>query len=173
MPDTVTYTPIATQTLGSNATNVTFSSIPGTYTDLRFVMIPASSSGTNGIRMRVGNSTLDTGSNYSGTYLDGNGTNAASWRDTSATQNQLSYRIGIDTTLVQNYTIDFLNYSNTTTYKTMLVRYNSASAAAGTAVLLWRSTLAITTFSFNINSFGSSTGDFITGSTFTLYGIGA
>jgi hypothetical protein len=173
MADTVTYTPIATQTLTGNATNVTFSSITGTYKDLRLVMVPASSSGTNGIRMRVGNGSLDTGSNYSGTYLDGNGSTAASWRDSSGTQAQLSYRLGIATTLVQNYMIDFLNYSNTTTYKTMLVRYNSAAGAVGTGVLLWGSTAAITTFSFNINGFGSSTGDFITGSTFTLYGIGA
>ncbi len=168
---TSTYEKITAYTVPSNTTTVTLSSIPSTYTDLRLVMVPASSSGTNGIRMRVNG---DTGSNYSGTYLDGNGSNAASWRDTSATQFQLGYRLGINTTLTQIYTIDFQNYANSTTYKTALVRYNDASAAAGTAVLLWRKTPeAITSLSFNINSFGSSTGDFITGSTFTLYGIKA
>jgi hypothetical protein len=168
-----TYTPISSQTLSSNTTTITFSNIPTTFTDLRLVMVPASSSGTNGIRMRVGSGTIDTGSNYSNTFLDGNGSSAASYRESSQSQFVLSYRLAIATTLVQNYTIDFLNYSNATTNKTMLVRYNSASAATGAGVLLWRSTSPITTLSFNINSFGSSTGDFITGSTFTLYGIKA
>lgn len=168
---TNTYVALSTQVLTSNATNVTFTNIPQGYTDLRLVMVPASSSGTNGIRMRVGNGSLDVNSNYSGTYMDGNGSNAASWRDSSAANFQLSYRLGINTTLTQVYTIDFLNYSNTTTHKTALVRYNDAAAASGTSALLWRSTSAINTISFNINTFGSSTGDFITGSTFTLYGI--
>jgi len=168
-----TYTPIYSQTLSSNTTSVTFSNIPTTFTDLRVVMVPASSSGTNGIRMRVGSGSLDTDSNYSNTFVDGNGSTALSYRESSGTQFVLAYRLGITTTLVQNYTIDFLNYSNTTTRKTILVRYNSASAASGAGVLLWRNTGPINTLSFNINTFGSSTGDFIIGSTFTLYGIKA
>jgi hypothetical protein len=166
-----TYTPIATTTLGSNTTTVTLSSIPSTYTDLRVVIVPASSSGTNGIRMRING---DTGTNYSATYLGGNGSSAASARDTSDSNMQISWYIGIDTTLgKQIYTLDFMNYSNATTYKTILIRNSAAAAAVEGNVGLWSSTSAINSLSFNINTFGSSTGDFITGSTFTLYGIAA
>lgn len=167
-----TYDKIAATTLASNTTTVTLSSIPATYTDLRLVIVPASSSGTNGIRMRING---DTATNYSATYLGGNGTSAASARDTSATQMQLSWYTGINTTLgVQMYTLDFLNYANTTTYKTLLLRTTAAGNATEANVGLWRKTPeAITSLSFNINSFGSSSGDFITGSTFTLYGIKA
>ena len=157
-------------TLSSDTTTVTLSSIPAGYTDLRLVIVPASSSGTNGIRMRING---DTTAIYSGTYLDGNGTSAASWRDSAATQAQLSYRLGINTTLTQVYTLDFMDYSNTTTNKSVICRYNDAASAAGVSSLLWRSTTAINSLSFNINGFGASTGNFITGSTFSLYGIAA
>jgi mucin-19 len=156
-------------TLASNTTTVTLSSIPSGYTDLRLVFVPASSDGTNGIRMRING---DTGSNYSITYLSGNGTSAISNKDSNASQISLSYFGGITTSLGgTQVAIDFQNYSNTTTYKTALVRYNMASSSAEANVALWRSTSAITSLSFNINSFGSSTGDFIAGSTFSLYGI--
>jgi hypothetical protein len=158
-------------TLAYDTTTVTLSSIPSGYTDLRLVFVPASSDGTNGIRMRING---DTGSNYSITYLSGNGTSAISNRESSASQISLSYFGGITTSLGGNQVaIDFQNYSNTTTYKTALVRYNMASSSAEANVALWRSTSAITSLSFNINSFGSSTGDFIAGSTFSLYGIAA
>lgn len=172
MAKTATYALIASQTLGSATTTVSLTSIPSTYTDLRLVIVPASSSGTNGIRMRING---DTASNYSATYLGGNGTSAASARDTSATQMQLSWYTGINTTLgVQIYTIDFLDYANTTTSKTMLLRTTAAGNAVEANVGLWRKTPeAITSLSFNINSFGSSTGDFVTGTTFRLYGIQA
>jgi hypothetical protein len=158
-------------TLSSNTTTVTLSSIPQGYTDLRVVIVPASSSGTNGIRMRINS---DTGSNYSGTYLGGNGTSAASARDTSNTQMLISWYTGINTTLgSQFYSLDFMNYTSTTTNKTVLMKTAASGNSTEASVGLWRSTSAITSLSFNINSFGSSTGDFITGSTFSLYGIKA
>lgn len=158
-------------TLSANTTTVTLSSIPSGYTDLRLVIMPASSSGTNGIRMRING---DTGTNYSGTYMAGNGSSAVSARDTNDSNMQISWYIGIDTTLgKQIYTLDFMNYSNTTTYKTVLIRNSAAAGAVEAAAGLWRSTAAINSLSFNINTFGSSTGDFITGSTFKLYGIKA
>ena len=44
-----TYEPIATTTLGSAATNITFSSIPATYTDLRLVLVARSDRAINSI----------------------------------------------------------------------------------------------------------------------------
>ena len=71
-----TYTPIATTTLGSAASSYTFSSIPGTYTDLVLVVSGKYSTGTTGtttVQIQVGNTSLDTGANYSIVYLNGSG----------------------------------------------------------------------------------------------------
>ena len=78
-----TYEPIATTTLGSAQTSVTFSSISGAYTDLVLVINAGNSGGTGyGIALQCNN---DTGSNYSFTQLYGTGSAATSTRSTSTT----------------------------------------------------------------------------------------
>ena len=80
---TATYEKIATNTLGSAAASVTFSSISGSYTDLVLVCSGKSNTGSlDYTRIRVNS---DTGSNYSRTYLGGNGSIAYSGRDSNAT----------------------------------------------------------------------------------------
>jgi hypothetical protein len=60
------------------------------------------------------------------------------------------------------------NYSNATTFKTILVRNSPAANAVSALVNLYRSTSAITSIKFYTTS-----GNLNTGSTFTLYGIAA
>jgi hypothetical protein len=156
-----TYTPLATTTLGSAQTNVVFSSIAGTYTDLVVVFNGSITTGFDAIGLRFNG---DTGSNYSRTFLAGNGSAASSGRDSNVT----SIQIGIMGTDNSNDIFQIFNYANTTTYKTALARGNSASNATRAGVGLWRNTAAITEVSLTA---GSST--FISGSTFTLYGIAA
>jgi hypothetical protein len=160
-----TYTPIATQTLGSAAASVTFSSIPQGYTDLVLVCNIAQSSGNNSLRYRFNG---DTGSNYSDTYLYGNGTSAGSGRDTSQTSGTI-YVTG-STTIEANYIVQFMNYSNATTYKTVLGRSNRASSEVAADVGLWRSTSAINSISLAMGG-SFPTNNFASGSTFSLYGI--
>ena len=62
-----------------------------------------------------------------------------------------------------------MNYSNTTTYKTVLTRANIASADVEAVVGLWRSTSAVN--QLDVKQGGAVT--FSVGSTFTLYGIKA
>jgi len=160
-----TYTPIASQTLGSAAASVTFSSIPQGYTDLILVCNIAQSSGNNSLRYRFNG---DTGSNYSDTYLYGNGTSALSGRDTSQTSGTI-YVTG-STTIEANYIVQFMNYSNATTYKTVLGRSNRASSEVAADVGLWRSTSAINSISLAMGG-SFPTNNFASGSTFSLYGI--
>ena len=61
-----------------------------------------------------------------------------------------------------------MNYSNATTYKTVITRASNANNGVDAVVGLWRNTAAIT----SINVF-LGTGNLDTGSTFTLYGIKA
>lgn len=162
-----TYEPIATQTLGSAAATVTFSSIPGTYTDLVLVMSATGSSSGLDIRVQVNS---DTASNYSITRLLGY-TTATSNRASNATYWQLTNSVGIGTTEPTAHILQFMNYSNATTNKTVLVRYNqfqSTFTEVAAEVGLWRSTSAINTITFSLSS-----STYATGSTFTLYGIKA
>ena len=154
-----TYEPISTQTLGSAAASVTFSSIPGTYTDLVLITAGKFSANESSYKIQVNS---DTGTNYSNTFLYGDGTSAASGRFTNGTF-FLSARSSTDE---GNGITQFQNYSNTTTYKTVLSRGNSTAITIA-IVGLWRNTAAIS--SMVITS--ETAANLSAGSTFTLYGI--
>ena len=79
----LTYDPIATTTISGSSTNTyTFSSIPSTYTDL--VLAFANFQGTTNYSFAL-RFNGDSGSNYSYTVLEGNGTSASSGTSTSTT----------------------------------------------------------------------------------------
>jgi hypothetical protein len=158
-----TYEPIATQTLGSTTASITFSSITGTYTDL--VIICGSLKYVTGDDDAFVRFNSDTGSNYSWTQLNGNGSVASSNRGSSTTG--IRSINGMSTSDVGTTIINVQNYSNTTTYKTTISRHSTTFA--GAFVGLWRNTAAIT--SVTIINLGA--GGFASGSTFTLYGIKA
>lgn len=159
-----TYEPIATTTLGSSG-SITFSSIPSTYTDLKLVIVGKAVSYVSGaIRFNS-----DSGTNYSYTYLGGDGSTASSGRDTSDTT---IYAAGNLASIASTYpamvTYDIFSYAGST-YKTLLTSASNDMNGSGSRELtvgLWRSTSAITTISL------WETG-WATGTTATLYGIKA
>jgi hypothetical protein len=160
-----TYTTIATQTLGSAAATVTFSSIPSTYTDLVLIITPQSSSGTASVDIQLNG---DTGTNYSLTYLYGTGSSAASGRDSNTAIAGGGSAVATANIFLTN-TVQIQNYSNTTTNKTLLMRTGNTDGNVLTAVSIWRNTAAITSISLKL----ATAVNFTTGSTFTLYGIKA
>jgi hypothetical protein len=164
-----TYTPIATYTASGSVSQITFSSISGSYTDLYLVCDVAYASlgaNTGYVVIQVGNGSVDTGSNYSYTYLQGNGSAASSGRGASAPYFNVFTAVTGSTRAMINTSLQ--NYSNTTTYKTALTRTNE-SADTTASVGLWRSTSAINT----IKVYDVSGYNFSSNSTFTLYGIAA
>lgn len=163
-----TYTPIATTTLGSAQTTVTFNSFSG-YTDLVCVYSTYSTVGVADIVIQFNG---DTGSNYSATILFGDGTSAGSYRQSSQTQILADYygSAGTTTGLFNVAILNVMNYANTTTYKTILNRPGRAASGTDAVVGLWSSTAAITSMLLKL---GGSGNQFATGSTFTLYGIAA
>ena len=166
MPLPSTYIPIATNTLGSAAASVTFSSIPATYTDIVAVINGGGSANIN-VSMQFNG---DTASNYSITAVAGDGTTASSTRRTSQTAMRLDENSYTGTTLAAaNIIVSIMNYANTTTYKTVLSRSNNAAVGTSAIVGLWRATPAAIN-QVVINAIG---GNWLTGSTFTLYGIKA
>ncbi len=159
-----TYEPIASQTLGSAAPSVTFSSIPQGYTDL-VIVINTGASIADDIGCRFNG---DTGSNYSFTILAGNGSTASSGRASNATRLNFTSNAYMRTSLTQNTIINIQNYSNSTTYKTAINRANVAEGAVDAIVGLWRNTSAINSIQIFCDH---NAGNFLSGSTFSIYGI--
>jgi hypothetical protein len=156
---TNTYVALATQTLGSNAASVTFSSISQAYTDLFIVYNTGVVSTTNDYVRLNG----DTGSNYSWTRMVGTGSAASSSRGS----NDSKMIVGdVTTTIVTTQIVNIQNYSNTTTFKTILNRSSAPNSAVTASVGLWRNTAAVT--SVTLLPDGTS---WLAGSTFTIYGI--
>lgn len=157
-----TYTPIATQTLTGATGSVSFASIPSTYTDI--ILTIEGTVGSNcGIQMRFNS---DSGSNYSFTRMTGDGSSASSDRSSNATFMELGYYV---TTTRNMNIVQIMNYSNSTTYKTVLNRANAQSVNIGAQAYaeLWRSTSAINSITIN------ASGNLASGSILTLYGIQA
>ena len=152
-----TYEPIATTTLGSAASTITFSSIVGTYTDLRLVFNLITPGYDSTLTVNG-----DSGTNYSYTLIRGNGTSAVSGRGTSTAGVILDYNASSPAL----FTVDFFSYAGSTN-KTFLTTSSEDANGSGTVdrkVGLWRNTAAITSVTL------SSTNMSI-GTTATLYGI--
>jgi hypothetical protein len=159
---TNTYVALATQTLGSATSTVTFSSIPSGYTDLVLVMNVQDTAGYGTVRFNGDGASTGL---YSRTFMRGSGSAASSNRSTSA--NEFYYEANT-TQFVPNI-FNFMNYSNTTTFKTSLMRSSDATTNGVTAVAyLYRDTLAISSIAIS-----SAGGNISAGSTFSLYGIAA
>lgn len=157
-----TYTRIASTALTTTASTITFSGIPATYTD---IVVSA-----GGLTTRIGDIFLrfnsDSGSNYSRTYLVGNNANIEVSRNNDTTQISAGYFPAGSTGFGYNMQIN--DYSNTTTFKTMLLQYATIGNWSGIMCGLWRNTSAINTIDFIAQS-----STFNAGTTFTLYGIKA
>lgn len=162
---TNTYVALDKITLSNTASSVTFSSINQGYTDLFVVVNATSTTGGYDLGMQVNG---DTGTNYSTTYLYGTGSAAGSARISNSARMYATYYGGVSTAR-SNQIIQFMNYSNSTTYKTVLSRANRADSGTDATVSLWRSTAAITSITLNPQTGGT----FAVGSTFSLYGIKA
>jgi hypothetical protein len=162
----ITYEPIATQTLSSAVNQVTFSSIPSTYTDLVLVQNGAFNPAGGDVFIRFNS---DTGTNYSITWLTGSGTAATSSRESNQTRMVVDI-YGYPTTGISTRILQIMNYSNASTNKTVLSRANNGATGVDAIVGLWRSTAAINTIDLYAWTGSYS---FAGGTMFTLYGIKA
>ena len=154
---TTTYVPIATQN-GTGTSTLTFNTISGSYTDLVLVANIKASGNTNLLMSFNGDTTSGL---YSRTVLTGDGASATSNRDTA--QNNITFTAnGIASTGYSTHILHINNYSNTTTFKTVLARSSNAGFGTDAIVGLWRNTNAITSVTISAGK------NFDTTSTFTL-----
>ena len=163
MPDTSTEVAIATTTLGSAASTITFSSISSAYTDLRLVLA-ATNTASLDLNLTFNG---DTGSNYSRTRINGNGSVVASSRNTSQTYIRANFfTMGASEPYL--LILDVFSYAGSTNKTCLIANSEDKNGSGGVCrmVGLWRSTSAITSITFT-----TSTSTFAAGTTATLYGI--
>jgi hypothetical protein len=165
-----TYEPLATTNITAGTSVISYQSLSSAYTDFILVAsnVTGSVAGTT-LYLRFNN---DSGANYSNTELYGNGTTAASSKNTGFTVIPMMYFITQGTLQTGQIAIaQILNYSNTSVYKTVIVRENNAAdpnyPGTGAIVGLWRNTAAINRIDISNNGYTFN------GGTLTLYGIKA
>lgn len=178
MPAGNTYDSIATYTVaGSSTASYTFSSIPSTYTDIVVIASVRSDTAANTTNF-LSQVNGAAGNVYDGFVLRGNGTSATAARYNKFIDPTFAAPVG---TMVannatsgtfSNHIISWNNYSNTTTYKTFLARSNSqnntATANTEAVVNMYFGTSAISSITFFPEA-----GNFVAGSTISIYGIKA
>lgn len=168
----LTYVLIASNTLSSNAAFVTFNNIPNTYTDL---IVKGSTRTDNdfladSIYVQINGTTT----NYSWTFLRGNGSSASSSRGN--TESRLFMNASINGTLSTSNTFSnwdlyipsYLASQNKQISSYSAVEDNSTTGWNVASANLWRNTAAITSLTFTVVTANKN---FVSGSSFWLYGI--
>lgn len=164
---TATEDLIASTTLGSAATTITFSSVPSTYTNLRIVLRGACASQAFPVIRLNG----DTGTNYIYLSLEAVGTSQYSYAGNS---NDYAYLTGgtceWNNSKISTLKIDVLGYKNTNTRTNILTQNSADQNQAGGGVSLttntWANTATVTTIEL-----GARGVNFLTGTTASLYGL--
>ncbi len=156
------YIPIASQTLGSSASSVTFSSIPTTLNgktlrDLVVVIngVP-STSASLALRFNA-----DSGANYPYVLMEGHPTLGP--RSAATTGTDLS--IGFVTTNFVGIA-SVMDYAQTNKHKSAIARADDGGNRTTATAGRWANTAAITSLTVLVGS-----GTFNTGTTFNLFGI--
>lgn len=158
---------IATVTVSSTVSSVTFSSIPSTYTHLQIRAFLVSGYSANN-QFRING---DSGTNYTWHQIQGDGSGASAYASNPTSNPPWGLNNG-NSSYPMASIIDILDYANTNKYKT--VRTLSGNDGTGTTASriglyssVWMNTSAITSISF-YNDFGSTIAQY---SHFALYGI--
>jgi hypothetical protein len=156
------YIPLATVTLASATSTVTYTNIPATpYRDLVFILqIPATTTVVGDVLVRTNS---DGGTNYSWVEASGNGFTTSSFTNTVRTGLFAGYHDGSNSAFITRFNL--MDYSATDKHKTTLVR-NDKSAATTMLAGRWANTAAVN----RLDIIGAN-GNFPIGTTLNLYGI--
>jgi hypothetical protein len=169
------YESIASVTVSSAVSSITFSSIPSTYTHLQIRWIARDSGTADEFRAIKLQFNSDTGANYSQHILFANGSSATGYSAVSANSAGTDGVAGIMPDAQKTASAfaagvwDILDYANTSKYKTTRLLVGCDLNGSGRMSLssgLWMNTNAITSITITDNN-----NNFVTGTQFALYGI--
>lgn len=160
---TPTYIALATTTLGSSASSVTFSSIPATYKDLMLVVSGTISGAPDSVRgVELFFNGNETSSNYSYVWAYGDSSGPGS----VSGSNQFFAINGNPS----NAIVQIMDYSATDKHKTSLFRYSAGTQETGMLAGRFASTSAISSL---VIKDASAAFSFNSGTTISLYGVAA
>jgi hypothetical protein len=158
------YDSLATVTVGTAVSSITFAGIPSGYKHLQIRAISKGAGSTTNTTYQFNG---DTGSNYSWHLLYGQGSSALAAGGANATFIYLGTQSATADTF-STQIIDVLDYADTNKYKTTrnLVGYeNNSAGEVGLFSGSWRNTAAVTSITFSLST------SFQQYSTFALYGV--
>jgi hypothetical protein len=156
---TPTYDLIASTTLAASSPEVVFGSLPQGYRDLILVVFGKTTIGAN-LAVRPNN---DTGLNYALVRMFATSGGPGS---SSGTAENYYYVGGFGTTLESIITLQIMDYSATDKHKTALAVQDIGADTTMRIATRWANTSAITSLVL-----APTTGQFSSGSTFSLYGV--
>lgn len=162
-----TYDAIASSTLGAATSTITFSSISSGFTDLKLVTSYTTATSGQLAMVRYNN---DSGSNYYGTFITGNGSTASGAMPGAYTAMYLPNYGNNDGTTPTTGIVELFSYANSKKKMSLTTVANDKNTSGITqierSVCLWDSTAAVNRIDIICTS-----GNFNIGSQFTLYGI--
>jgi hypothetical protein len=159
------YVALANVTLGSAANTITFSSISQSYRDLVIVITGATSGGADAVVARFNGDA--TSSVYSYVTMNGNGSSATSGAGAENFMFLMGNPAFFSSSTLGNIIFNIFDYATTDKHKSCLVRSNAPATATQAFATRWANTSAIT----SVALIAGSGNNFLTGSTFALYGI--
>lgn len=169
------YDSLATVTVPSGGVaSITFASIPAGYKHLQLRTFIRTNRAAYGDYFNM-NFNSDSGSNYAGHYLYGNGTSALA--GSNGTSITTAYLIGAagGSTSANTFgpsIVDFLDYSNVNKYKTMRSLFGVQNNGTGDESVNIYSALWMNTAAINSITIASGTGSTLQQySSFALYGV--
>lgn len=166
-----TFVAIATTTVGSGgAANITFSGIPGTYTDLVVKLSVRGDNNTTTQQMYMTFNNSTTGYSARQVYGDGASATSATLSNSGAAISIVNTNTSVSTantfSSTDVYIPNYTSSNNKSASADSVTENNGATALAGLTAGLWSNTAAITSVKFAPQS-----GNFVQYSTATLYGI--
>lgn len=165
---TNSYESIATVTLGSAASSISFSSIPSTYKHLQVRLFLKGSLTDVGIDCFTSFNSDTTSTNYYSHYLGGNG--SGTFQGANANRYFGAMPGTNSTNVFSGVIMDILDYANTNKYTTGRLIYGYDMNGSGYVTMqsvLWKNTAAVNAISIT----SATGGNFQTYSQAALYGI--
>lgn len=161
---TPTYDPIASTTLTSSASSVTFSSLDTIAAGYRDLVLVCNGLGPGLYGLRFNS---DSGANYHNVVMRGDGASTAS--ASYSPETYVRTAVGLSTSIPNNAIFQIMDFAATDKHKSVLVRQDRADGITNATASRWANTSAITTLLITT----TTTNQYAAGSTFSLYGIAA
>jgi hypothetical protein len=159
-----TYEAIATTTLAVNTLTITFNSIPQTYTDLVCVCVGYGAGGGGSIVVKVNNNSSTI---YNTSYVYTDGSSIVSAKTGDLTTGCFMGRLMTSTTDMGGGYFHIMNYTSTSTFKTMIGQNTASAPITWFSIGNARTTTAVTRLDLTVES----SLPFASGFQATIYGI--